>query len=128
MRSDGTDMTTPDDNADAGSGYADDDDPRIRRVYQRLRTLTIIAALTMGVGFLAVMSVIVYRVVKAPLGAGASAAKTLALPPGGRVVSSAADGGRLLVTVEAGGRTTVHVYDAGTLAETGRLEIGPTPP
>lgn len=109
-------------------GLADDDDPRIRRVYQRLRTLTIIAALTMGVGFLAVMSVIAYRVVKAPPRAAASAPKVLALPADARVVSTAADGGRLLVTVEAAGRTTVHVFDAGTLAETGRLEIAPGVP
>jgi hypothetical protein len=110
-------------------GLADDDDPRIRRVYQRLRTLTIVAALTMGVGFLAVMSVIAYRVVKAPPPrAAASAPKVLALPADARVVSTAADGGQLLVTVEAGGRTSVHVFDAGTLVETGRLDIAPGAP
>lgn len=106
-------------------GLADDDDPRIRRVYQRLRTLTLIAALTMGVGFMAVMSVIVYRLVKAPSApVAADAARVLALPAGARVVSTAADSGRVIVTVENGGRTTVHVFDARNLVETGRLEIG----
>lgn len=79
----------------------------------------------MGVGFLAVMSVIAYRIVKAPPKlAAADAAKTLALPAGARVVSTAADAGRIVVTVETGGRTTLHVFDAGSLVETGRLEIG----
>ncbi|RXF73702.1 DUF6476 family protein [Hansschlegelia zhihuaiae] len=108
-------------------GLAEDDDPRIRRVYQRLKVLTIVAALTMGVGFLAVMSVIAYRVVKAPPRAAAAAPKVLALPAGAKVLSTTADGGRLLVTIEAGGRTVVHVFDAGTLAETGRLDITPAP-
>lgn len=107
---------------------ADDDDPRIRRVYKRLRTLTIVAALTMGVGFLAVMSVIAYRVVKMGPSSGRLAARELALPAGARVVSTAADGGRIVVTVEAEGRTVIHVLDAGTLAETGRLELAPGGP
>lgn len=83
----------------------------------------------MGVGFLAVMSVIAYRVVKAGPSKGAAAApKSLSLPAGARVLSVEADDGRVVVTVEQDGRTAVHVFDAATLAETGRLEIGPGAP
>ena len=114
---------------DEGLGLADDDDPRIRRVYQRLRTLTIIAALTMGLGFLAVMSVIAYRLIKGPsAAAGAATVKTLALPQGARVVSTATEGGRLVVTIEEHGRTVVHLFDLSSLAPVGRLEIGPVAP
>ncbi|MDR4305652.1 hypothetical protein IHQ68_03315 [Chelatococcus sambhunathii] len=109
-------------------GLAEDEDPRIRRVYQRLRTLTIIAALTMGLGFIAVMSVIAYRLVKGPSTGANLVPRTLALPAGARVVSTQADGGRLAVTVEEHGRTVVHVFDLGSLAPTGRLEIGPAAP
>ena len=83
----------------------------------------------MGVGFLAVMSVIAYRLVKSggPK-AGAAGLQTLALPAGARVVSTVVDGGRIVVTVEEGGRTRLHVFDAGTLVETGSLEIAPAGP
>lgn len=80
----------------------------------------------MGVGFLAVMSVIAYRVVKSGGAKPAtSSPQTLALPAGAKVLSTAADGGRIVVTVEEAGRTVVRVFDAGSLAETGRLEIAP---
>jgi hypothetical protein len=107
---------------------AEDDDPRIRQVYRRLRLLTLIGALTMGVGFLSVMSVIAYRLVKSGASGGEVATRVLALPAGARVVSTAADGGRIVVTVEAEGRTAIHVLDAGTLAETGRLDVAPGGP
>ncbi len=82
----------------------------------------------MGVGFLAVMSVIAYRVVKAGHAPSKAAAREFALPEGARVLSTAADGGRLIVTVEAGGRASLIVFDAATLAETGRLDIVPGAP
>ena len=107
-------------------GLADDEDPRIRRVYQRLRRLTIIAGLTMGLGFLSVMSVIAYRLVKAP--SKTVAPRMLALPSGAKLLSVQVDGGRVVATVEEAGRTVVHIFDAGTLTETGRLEIGPGAP
>lgn len=107
---------------------ADDDDPRIQQVYKRLRVLTLIGGLTMGVGFMAVMSVIAYRLVKSSPGAGAPVAGHLSITPGARVLSTAAGDGRLLVTVEDGGRTVVYVLDASTLKETGRLDIAPGGP
>lgn len=111
---------------------ADDEDPRIARVYARLRRLTIVGAVTMGVGFLALVSVIVYRVVKSSEPSGAILERALALPEGARVVSTAVDSGRIVVTVETGVRTTIHLVDAATLRETGRLELAPggasTPP
>lgn len=107
---------------------ADDEDPRIQRVYRRLRTLTLIGALTMGFCFVSVMSVIAYRLVKSsPVAAGPTAG-SLSIPAGARVVSTAVDDGRIIVTTEAEGRTTIHVLDASSLAETGRLEITPGGP
>jgi hypothetical protein len=104
---------------------ADDDDPRIRRVYARLRRLTMIGALTMGVGFLALVSVIAYRLVKSSPPSGRVVERSLALPAGARIVSTTADSGRLIVTVEAEGRITIHTVDAATLTETGRLSLAP---
>lgn len=107
---------------------ADDDDPRIRQVYKRLRMLTLIGALTMGVGFLSVMSVIAYRLVKSSAANAGPVTRALSLAPGARVVSTQADGGRIVVTSESDGRTTIHVIDPATLAETGRLELAPGGP
>jgi len=107
---------------------ADDDDPRIQRVYRRLRMLTLIGTLTMGVGFLSVMSVIAYRLVKSSAHAAGPVVRTLSIPAGAKVVSTAVDDGRIVVTTEAEGRTTIHVLDPGSLTETGRLEIAPGGP
>ncbi|MFD1704678.1 hypothetical protein ACFSCV_16855 [Methylopila henanensis] len=107
---------------------AADDDPRIRQVYQRLRRLFLIGGLTMGVGFLAVMSAIAYRVVKSNQAAAGITEATLPLPAGARVLSTAADGGRILVTVEADGRVSVHAFDAGSLKPVGRLDVVPGGP
>lgn len=107
---------------------ADDDDPRIQQVYRRLRRLSLIGGLTMGIGFLSVMSVIAYRLVKSSPPSGVAAHATLSLPVGARVVSTAADDGRIVVTVETEGRLSVHVLDAGTLRETGRLNLAPGGP
>ncbi|GLK68547.1 hypothetical protein [Hansschlegelia plantiphila] len=106
----------------------DDDDPRIQRVYRRLRMLTLIGALTMGVGFLSVMSVIAYRLVKSSPSAMGPTVRTLSLAPGARVVSTAVDGGRIVVTVETDGRTAIHVIDASSLVETGRIDVAPGGP
>lgn len=48
-----------------------------------------------------------------------------ALPPGGRVISTALGEGRLAVTVEAAGGTTVILFDLATLSETGRVVLDP---
>lgn len=104
---------------------AEDDDPRVQQVYRRLRVLTLIGGLTMGVGFLSVMSVIAYRLVKSSAPAGAVVEETLTLPAGARVLSTAADAGRIVLTVEAGGHVSLHVLDAATLKPAGRLTVAP---
>lgn len=103
---------------------ADDDDPRIQQVYRRLRVLTLIGALTMGVGFMAVMSVIAYRLVKSSGATAAAVTRHLDLANDARVVSTATEGGRIVVTTATDNRTIIYVFDAGSLVETGRLEIG----
>ncbi|GLK76911.1 hypothetical protein GCM10008171_21650 [Methylopila jiangsuensis] len=115
-------------NGPVADEVADDDDPRIAQVYQRLRRLFLIGGLTMGVGFLAVMSAIVYRVVKSKQAEAGAAHAAIALPEGARVVATAADSGRLIVTVEQDGRTSLRLFDAATLKELGRLDLAPGAP
>lgn len=107
---------------------AENDDPRIAQVYQRLRRLFLIGGLTMGVGFLAVMSAIVYRVVKSKQAEAGAVHAAIALPEGARVAATAADSGRLIVTVEQDGRTSLRLFDAATLQEIGRLDLAPGAP
>lgn len=120
--------------AHSGSGkpaldeIADDEDPRVQQVYRRLRRLSMIGGLTMGIGFLALMSVIAYRVVKSNPSPDVAAHATLTLPAGARVVSTAASDGRIVVTVETEGRVSLHLFDAASLRETGRLDVAPSAP
>ncbi|MFD1333100.1 hypothetical protein ACFQ4O_13935, partial [Methylopila musalis] len=81
-------------NGPVADEVAEEDDPRIAQVYRRLRKLFLIGGLTMGVGFLAVMSAIVYRVVKSKQAETGPAHAALALPAGARVLGVAADAGR----------------------------------
>lgn len=86
--------------------------------------LTLIGALTMGVGFMAVMSVIAYRLVKSSGANAGAVTRHLDLANDARVISTATEGGRIVVTTATQNRTIIYVFDAASLAETGRLEIG----
>lgn len=59
----------------------------------------------------------------APPAAGAASSIQPALPAGARVVSTALGDGRLAVTVEADGEIVTILFDAATLAETGRIRL-----
>jgi hypothetical protein len=102
-------------------------DPAVARVEVRLRRLMLIGGLTLGIGLLAVLAAIVYRI-------GTSADKVAAvpvyvdkaeIPADAQLVSTAMDGGRIALTYQHPGGTTVILVDARTLAVIGRLDLRP---
>jgi uncharacterized membrane protein len=110
-----------------------EDDPRTARIVRRMRIFVGVSTAIMLVGFVLVMSVIVWRVVKRDAPAeGESAA--VSVPPGGligtlpigagaRITGTSSDGQRLFVTLEGqDGRQTIQVFDAASLAYRGRIE------
>lgn len=104
---------------------AEDDDPRVMRVMRRMRLFVAISSAVMAIGFFTVISVIVWRLVKAEpdfAAAADGAVREWSVPAGSRILATAADGGRVFVTVEArGGARFVHVLDAATLVPVGRI-------
>jgi hypothetical protein len=116
-----------------------DDEARAREI-ARVAVLRIVV-MVLG-GILVALAVIVFstlilRAVKggspkpeaarpaAPPSGAAPAVPAAALPAGARVLSTALGDGRLAVTVEAAGEVTVILFDAATLAETGRVVLQP---
>lgn len=110
------------------AGRRDDDDdetpldPAVERVQARLRRLILISGSTLGIGLLAVLFAIVYRVSHLPSGrpAGAPWTSTLDLPAGATLVATDVDGDRLAVTADGPEGRTVTVYDMPTGAVLGR--------
>ncbi len=100
--------------------------PAQEKVVRRMRMLVGISTGIMALGFLLVMSVIVWRVVKqeAPAAGGESEiASVLPIGKGQRITSTTSDGQRLFVTVEAeDGRQSILVFDAASLAYRGKIE------
>jgi hypothetical protein len=115
-----------------------EEDPRTARIVRRMRLFVGVSTAIMLVGFMLVMSVIVWRLVKpeppaegaslpgapaAPLRNGAQLTGTLPIAPGTRITGTASDGQRLFVTTEGeGGVQAIHVLDAVTLGYLGRIE------
>jgi hypothetical protein len=95
------------------------------RLLARARTMMIISVLTTGLAIAAVAAVVAYRIMGA--GGGGSAAGitsgTLFLPPGAKVISTAASGGRIVVTLDIGGTSEVRIFDLKTLQQTGQLRF-----
>lgn len=85
----------------------------------------LIGGLTLGLGLLAVLLAIVYRITTAagkPLPVGTIEAK---MPAGARLLSTTTDGGRIVLTYDNAGGTTLIVVDAATLRTIGRLDLKP---
>ena len=109
-----------------------EDDPRAARIVRRMRIFVGISTAIMLIGFMLVMSVIVWRLVKrdapAPAESAGAAAPggligTLPIGAGARITGTSSDGQRLFVTVEGqDGRQTIQVFDAASLAYRGRIE------
>jgi hypothetical protein len=113
-------------------------DPAMLRVQRKLRRLILIAGLTLGLGILAVLAAVIYRifsvappapaVVTAPVPAAAvtSARLTLSdlgLPADARLLSSTSDGSRVVLTYAHSGGATVIFIDPRRLTVVGRLEL-----
>jgi hypothetical protein len=104
-------------------------DPTLERVQARLRRLMLIAGLTLGLGILAVLGAMLYRInglstTARPLAAGAAVAVDLAaagLPADARLVSSALDGDRVALTYEGAAGNQVVIIDVRSAVVVGRL-------
>ncbi len=95
------------------------------RVEARLRRRMLVGGLTLGIGLLAVLLAIVYRITTAAgkaLPIGTIEAK---MPPGAKLLSTSIDGGRIVLTYETAGGTTLILIDATTLRPIGRLNLTP---
>ncbi len=103
-------------------------DPAALRIQARLRRLMLISGLTLGIGILAVLVAIVYRIATIPAappqGPAIRAAASI-LPAGARLVGTSADGSRIVLTYEHAGGTTLITVDPRSLAVTGRLDLKP---
>jgi hypothetical protein len=105
----------------------DKDDPRIAGIYRKMRMLVTVSMLVMGLGFAAVVGVIIYRLSVAAPAPTETTETSLALPEGSRILGIAADGGVLYVMAEYQGKTSVHMVDGRTLKRLGRLDATGSP-
>jgi Family of unknown function (DUF6476) len=110
------------------NGVEDKDElsPAQAQIVRRMRLFVGISTAIMALGFLLVMSVIAWRLVKQqPAGASASAEIRTVLPigKGQRITGTASDGKNLFVTVEDdNGAQAILVFDTGSLAYRGKIE------
>jgi len=104
-------------------------DPVMERVQRRLRRLMLIGGLTLGLGLVAVLAAILYRIASMDStpegGPVALEAGSAAVAPGARLLSTALDGDRLALTFDEGGAPVVVVIDLRTLTVAGRIRLGP---
>ena len=113
--------------------HADEEElnPEQERIVRRLRLLVGISTGLMAVGFVLVMSVIVWRLVKQDDAAPGSAELQSVLPvgKGQRITDTTSDGKRLFVTIEGeDGQQSILVFDAASLAYRGKIEgLAPAP-
>jgi hypothetical protein len=106
--------------------------PAQARIVRRMRLFVGISTATMAFGFLLVMSVIVWRLVKHEPAAAAPEGELQAVLPigkGQRIIATTSDGTRLFVTVDSeDGKQSILVFDAASLAYRGKIEsLTPSP-
>ena len=106
-------------------------DPQAAAAIAKVRRLMVIASVTTFVAVAFVLVVIGYRLFhlegSAPAAPEAFVDVTAALPPGARVISTAATSEHIVVTIEAGGAVEVLTFDPDTLKPLGRLRLSPKP-
>lgn len=95
------------------------------KVEQRLRRLMLIGGLTLGIGILAVLGAIVYRISTAGGKALPAAPMEAKLPQGAKLLSTTIGDGRIVLTYDVGGATTLIFIDAASLKPLGRLDLKP---
>jgi hypothetical protein len=103
----------------------DELDPAQAAMVRKMRRLVGISTSVMLVGFLAVMSVIVYRLVKpgAPAAPAEAIRRVLDVAPGARIVAATGQGRFLYITLAGpDGALSVQVLDAETLRTHGTVE------
>jgi hypothetical protein len=100
-------------------------DPAVIKVEQRLRRLMLIGGLTLGIGILAVLGAIVYRITTAAGKVLPAAPMEAKVPAGARLLSTSIGEGRVVLTYEVGGGTTLIFLDAASLKPLGRLDLRP---
>jgi hypothetical protein len=104
-------------------------DPAVLQVQQRLRRLMLIAGLTLGIGILAVLIAVVYRITamgnRGSPATGTPAVAAASIPTGSRLVSTTAAGDRIVLTYEHPEGTTLIFVDAATGQAVGRLNLSP---
>ncbi|GGE39337.1 hypothetical protein GCM10007276_15820 [Agaricicola taiwanensis] len=105
----------------------DELDPKQAEMVTKLKRIVAISTSLMLIGFLAVMSVIAYRLVKSSEPTPAEAmAQSIPAEPGSAILSANGDGRNIYVRVGAeGGAVTVHVLDAETLQPRGTIATRP---
>jgi hypothetical protein len=102
--------------------------PEQQQLIARVKRLMALPLLVMVAGFLTVFGVIGYRLYfKTPAPASPTLEKTLQLPRGAKVISTAINEGKLVVTVELGGLVEVLLYDLDNLQPRGRFTIRTAP-
>lgn len=115
-------MTNTDDDAEKPLDAAQ------QRLQARLTRLLFWSGGIMVLGLVAVFAAILYRVNRAEVKPVLDASRppvtdTIALPPGGRVVSSRLDGSTLVITIEHPAGGTIVLVDALTLKALRRLDL-----
>lgn len=96
----------------------------MERVQRKLRRLMAIGAITLGIGLLAVLGAIVYRINAAPARSITLAAmEEASLPAGARLVSTTLDGERMVLGFAVGEETLILMVDARTLRVQGSLRL-----
>jgi hypothetical protein len=99
-------------------------DPAIERVQARLRRLILISGATLGVGFLAVLVAVIFRVSKLDSGAPEDGWRTtLEIPAGTTVVDTALDGTRIALTVEDASGRRILVFELATGRRIGEATV-----
>ena len=106
--------------------------PAQARIVRRMRMFVGISTATMAFGFLLVMSVIVWRLVKHEPAAAAPEGEIRTVLPvgkGQRITDTTSDGKSLFVTVEDDdGGQSILVFDTSSLAYRGKIEgLRPAP-
>ncbi len=91
------------------------------RVLKRIRLMTTIALATLMIGFFSILAAIAYRLMKE--GDTSTAATSLSVESGSRIISAATGDGFLAVTLEKGGKTEIVLYDLSTLKEKRRISV-----
>jgi hypothetical protein len=99
-------------------------DPALERVQARLRRLMLIAASTLGLGFLAVVAAVMFRVSNLDRSGPADDWRaTIEIPSDATILSTDVDGGRLALTLDGPDGMRVLVFDLATGRRLGETVI-----